>query len=67
MKPLPGKTPVVETRLSLEDDVQSCLERLHVTNIHDGIVRVLEQVVPATRNINVTRDLVLKKWMQTVN
>lgn len=47
----------------MEDDIQPRLERLHVTNIHDDVVRVLEQAVTVTWNVNVTRDLVLKDFI----
>lgn len=51
IEPLPGHTPIVETRLSLELDVESGLEMLNVSHIHDHVVRVFKEMIATQRDV----------------
>ena len=48
---LPRESTIVQAGLPLEPDVESGLQVLHVPDIHDGVVRVLKEVVPANRKV----------------
>ena len=56
----PGHSTIVQSNLPLKLDPQSGLQVVLVLHIHDSSVWVLKQVVPAHRNLQYPREIILK-------